>query len=61
MASLERWVDSLPSAKEDKEEVIDEPKEDSKDKEKDVKESVDFDSVIDNEMAMLMMDLNDNF
>ena len=61
MASLERWVDSLPSAKEDKEEVIDEPKEDAKDKEKDVKESVDFDSVIDNEMAMLMMDLNDNF
>lgn len=61
MASLERWVDSLPSAKEDKGEVIDEPKEDAKDKEKDVKESVDFDSLIDNEMAMLMMDLSDNF
>lgn len=61
MASLERWVDSLPSAKEDKGEVIDAPKDDAKDKEKDVKESVDFDSMINNEMAMLMMDLSDNF
>ena len=61
MASLERWVDSLPSAKEDKGEVIDAPKDDGKDKEKDVKESVDFDSMINNEMAMLMMDLSDNF
>ena len=61
MASLERWVDSLPTAKEGKEDVIDTPKDDAKDKEKDVKESVDFDSLINNEMAMLMMDLSDNF
>ena len=61
MASLERWVDSLPTAREGNEDVIDTPKDDAKDKEKDVKESVDFDSLINNEMAMLMMDLSDNF
>lgn len=62
MASLDRWVDSLPNAKkEDNKVVEDTPSEDKKDQSNEVKESVDFDTVIDNEMAMLMMDLSNNF
>ena len=62
MASLDRWVDSLPNAKkEDNKVVEDTPSEDKKDQSNEVKESVDFDTVIDNEMAMLMMDLSTNF
>ena len=62
MASLDRWVDSLPNAKkEDNRVVEDTPSEDKKDQSNEVKESVDFDAVIDNEMAMLMMDLSNNF
>lgn len=62
MASLDRWVDSLPNAKkEDNKVVKDTPSEDKKDQSNEVKESVDFDTVIDNEMAMLMMDLSNNF
>lgn len=62
MASLDRWVDSLPNAKKEDDKVVeDTPSEDKKDQSNEVKESVDFDTVIDNEMAMLMMDLSDNF
>lgn len=62
MASLDRWVDSLPNAKkEDNKVVEDTPSEGKKDQSNEVKESVDFDTVIDNEMAELMMDLSNNF
>ena len=62
MASLDRWVDSLPNAKKEDDKVVeDTPSEDKKDQSNEVKESVDFDTVIDNEMAMLMMDLSNNF
>ena len=62
MASLDRWVDSLPNAKKEDDKVVeDTPSEDKKDHSNEVKESVDFDTVIDNEMAMLMMDLSNNF
>lgn len=62
MASLDRWVDSLPNAKKENDKVVeDTPSEDKKDQSNEVKESVDFDTVIDNEMAMLMMDLSNNF
>lgn len=62
MASLDRWVDSLPNAKKEDDKVVeDTPSEDKKDQSNEVKESVDFDAVIDNEMATLMMDLSDNF
>lgn len=62
MASLDRWVDSLPNAKKEDDKVVeDTPSEDKKDQSNEVKESVDFDAVIDNEMAMLMMDLSNNF
>ena len=47
--------------KEDDKVVEDTPSEDKKDQSNEVKESVDFDAVIDNEMATLMMDLSDNF
>ena len=62
MASLDRWVDSLPTAKDEK--VIDKPEEDKKDKEADVKESVTdsvFESIIDNTLAELFMDVNNDF
>ena len=39
----------------------DTPSEDKKDQSNEVKESVDFDAMIDNEMAELMMDLSNNF
>ena len=62
MASLDRWVDSLPNAKKEDNKVVEDiPSEDKKDQSNEVKESVDFDTVIDNEMAMLMMDLSNNF
>lgn len=62
MASLDRWVDSLPNAKKEDDKVVkDTPSEDKKDQSNEVKESVDFDAAIDNEMAMLMMDLSNNF
>lgn len=62
MASLDRWVDSLPNAKKEDDKVVeDTPSEDKKDQSNEVKESVDFDVVIDNEMAELMMDLSNNF
>ena len=63
MASLDRWVDSLPTAKDEK--VIDKPEEDKKDKEADVKEYVEDDSVfesfVDNTLAELFMDVNNDF
>ena len=63
MASLDRWVDSLPTAKDEK--VIDKPEEDKKDKEADVKEYVEddsvFDSFVDNTLAELFMDVNNDF
>ena len=63
MTSLDRWVDSLPTAKDEK--VIDKPEEDKKDKEADVKEYVEddsvFDSFVDNTLAELFMDVNNDF
>ena len=60
MASLERWAKSLPNVK-TAEKVITKPEEEKTPKEGDVTESVDYESAIDNELAMLLMDTVDLF
>ena len=61
MASLSRWADNLPEVK-TSEKVITKPEEnETTPKEKDVTESVDIDSSIDNELMSLLMDMRSLF